>query len=725
MNQRIWALPYFLLLFTFQLEKPVKMVYAQPPGPHASIDFDLPDGSRVIPIRGRPFTGADQLDGNTWTIAKPASWIPYPIRITLPDGSKEQRQLFLKPGMAVRIALPSTDIGSSRVVLQSGHAAKITTMQISTGGKRMLTASSDHTSILWRLSDQRQLHSFTGHGEGVSSVAFAPKAMRAITGGMDGKAVVWDLIRNKTIGDPLGHSNHVHYVAFNKNASLALTVAGGDPHRGGEGAAILWDVKKAERLQHFKDGLYGIFWADLSPDETKVVGASYQRTLLWDVKSEHPLRTWPKCRFVHFGSTGSLLVTDAGLLMIDEDMLTVAFKYDGKPTACALTVDRTHYALGTSNGHVHIWTLPKGNKIRVIKQEGAIDALAFSPDGEFLSVASGGSDERPSQVRQWTWKEERGSSSHLFDERSRHGKPDPVEFADFHKDGIRLVSRHGDRMTLWTHGVSSARTAISPVTGTPTGEAFDSSDKVMAVGVYHDNPRGYVYSWAPRVTDRVQLLHDPLGRVQSVASSGRSIACASDRSVTWIDRISRSIRDKLAVSASQLIDVDCTDERLLTVFVDGYGLLKAITKGDVEASVTTTIDGTISSVACSAAEQICCAAVVSVRDDKTVMSHLRCWDSVSGEQLWKTNEEEGYCTYIAFDNRAERVVMGFANATLVCRAAKDGRELLSVQTPGQIKFGSEEFAFEEVDDQRDVTAAAFDPTGNRLFLSNSRHPLPF
>jgi WD40 repeat protein len=682
--------------------------------PSATVEFDLPQGAKVT-YQGQTL----QLDV-PWIVPAPQPWRHYRLEIVLPDGSAHRRELLLEPGATVRVALPSKARHNSRIVLQAGHAAGITSIDVSSDGMQLLTTSVDHTAILWRTADERQLLTFAGHDQAAVSAAFAPRSGIAMTGGSDGKAIVWDLLRNTKVGEPLTHSNHVHLVRFNKKGDRALTIAGGDPHYGGEGAAVLWDIAKAERIQEFKDGLYGIFWAELSPDEKQVVGASYQRTLLWDVATGDVLRSWAQCRFASFDVTGKLLITDAGILPTDANALTVTFEYSGKPSAVAMSHDRTLYAVGTDDGEVHIWKIPEGKKLLNVKQSGTINAIAFGPNNAILYIASNGSADRPSLVTRCRWTLKPPANTTMFSESTRHGSPDAIAGAKFSPGGIHVVARHQNHVTLWTHDVGSTARHLRTPQSLPTSAALDTNKHQLAIGLDRDNSPGFLRTW-DRDNNRNSLVYRGTeGSIRSIRASGdgSKIALLTDGVAKWIDQATGEVIASLAVPQKTLSAVNCTNEFMLAAWHGSDRKTQIVSMGErASRTIVRPSGGHVTALACNAMRRCAITAIATATDDESLSSRLEAWDADSGRMLWTSDEYHALCTHIAISKSGERILAGYADGTVCCHSVEDGCELVELQTPGSINNGSEEFSFEKGEGKRRVLAASFDRANKRLALA--------
>jgi WD40 repeat protein len=66
-----------------------------------------------------------------------------------------------------------------------GHADVVESIAVSDDGKRLLTASRDHTVRVWDTASGRQESIFTQHKSAVLAVAIAPDGTVTVSGGDD------------------------------------------------------------------------------------------------------------------------------------------------------------------------------------------------------------------------------------------------------------------------------------------------------------------------------------------------------------------------------------------------------------------------------------------------------------------------------------------------------------------------------------------------------------
>jgi WD40 repeat protein len=93
-------------------------------------------------------------------------------------------------------------------------------------GKRIATASTDHTAKVWDAETGKELHTLRGQDGWVRTVAFSPDGKWVATGGgRDNEARLWDAETGKHVHTLVGHSSWVHWVAFSPDSKRVVTAS--------------------------------------------------------------------------------------------------------------------------------------------------------------------------------------------------------------------------------------------------------------------------------------------------------------------------------------------------------------------------------------------------------------------------------------------------------------------------------------------------------------------
>ena len=147
------------------------------------------------------------------------------------------------------------------------HTDPVTAVAWSPNGHHILTASNDGTARIWDTTTGDNTLTLTlTHTDWVRAVAWSPDGHHILTASRDRIARIWDA----TTGDntlTLTHTSWVRAVAWSPDGHHILT---GSEDR----TARIWDATKGEQVRFFIAFLPEGECAVLTPDQTRVIGAS-------------------------------------------------------------------------------------------------------------------------------------------------------------------------------------------------------------------------------------------------------------------------------------------------------------------------------------------------------------------------------------------------------------------------------------------------------------------
>jgi WD40 repeat protein/serine/threonine protein kinase len=161
------------------------------------------------------------------------------------------------------------------------HSGDVRSAQFSPDGKRIVTASDDHTARVWDAQSGHPLTEPMKHSEDVRSAQFSPDGKRIVTASWDSTARVWDAQSGQPLTEPMKHNGHVTSAQFSPDGKRIVTVS--DDY-----TARVWDAQSGHPLTAPMKHSGDVRSAQFSPDGKRIVTVS-DTARVWDAQSGQPL----------------------------------------------------------------------------------------------------------------------------------------------------------------------------------------------------------------------------------------------------------------------------------------------------------------------------------------------------------------------------------------------------------------------------------------------------
>ena len=157
-----------------------------------------------------------------------------------------------------------------------GHTDAVTSVAFSADGKLLASGSYDTTVRLWEVATRQQTANLQRHARVVFSVALSPDGTRLASGSEDGTVRLWDTATRTEMAALVGGSLGVRSVSFSPDGAL---LASGDV----QGGIYLWDVVLQTQIASFGSAS-GVSSVSVSPDGKILASGQWDGTInLWDI----------------------------------------------------------------------------------------------------------------------------------------------------------------------------------------------------------------------------------------------------------------------------------------------------------------------------------------------------------------------------------------------------------------------------------------------------------
>jgi WD40 repeat protein len=370
----------------------------------------------------------------------------------------------------------------------------------------------------------------------MNSIAFSPNGRLLAAADGDGNLDLWDVSTQESLGALSTDTQPMKSVAFSPDGNTIATASS-------DGSVRLWSTTGflGDPIGPFSVGPLAARSVAFSPDGKIVAtGSLGGQARLWNARSLSPAGpplstgTASKIYSIAFSPAGNMLAAGGGVGVDDVHAVTrvwdvgshqqLGAAHDpfgsgltGAVNAVAFSPDGKILATGSGDRTVRLWNVATDQPIHVLKAAGYVYTLAFSPNGRLLASAGAGGT---SQVQ--LWNVATGGRIGTFTD---HQTGDIYSVA-FSPDG-RVLATGGtdDTARLWDVATGQQiGTPFSVDTGTISSVAFSPDGRVLATGSFDGKVRLWDIATGQQIGQ--PLFDGGLASVDSVAFSPNGQALA-------------------------------------------------------------------------------------------------------------------------------------------------------------------------------------------------------
>ena len=240
----------------------------------------------------------------------------------------------------------------------SGQSNYISAVAWSSDGKRIASASGDHTAQVWDASNGGHVLTYRGHSADVLTLAWSPGGQYIATGGLDSTVQIWNPSNGATVYTYRGQSDAIFDLAWSSDGTRIASASN-------DGTVRIWDALTGRNIVTYT-----------GPSSLRG-GIAASNAVAW--------------------SLDGLSLAIGGLgpaVLIDTTTGKIIGYYgpnSGQAHAVAFSPNRKYLAVGRDNTTVEVWEVATKTNVYIYNgHSGDVFTLAWSPDSK--RIASGGAD---------------------------------------------------------------------------------------------------------------------------------------------------------------------------------------------------------------------------------------------------------------------------------------------------------------------------------------------
>lgn len=571
------------------------------------------------------------------------------IQTYTPQGEDALRRAVLAPPVALTLF---------------GHSGAVYSVAYDHQGKRLVTASEDHTARIWDAVTGKQISVLAGHADSVKAAAFSPDGRLVVTASADHTARIWDAATGQELLVLAEHSGPVNDAGFSPDGQRVITASD-------DNTARVWDVMTGHEVYSLTHTA-PVRAAAFGPSGTYIATGGFDKMVqIWDASTgELNLQLSNGSEAVNslaFSSDGQYLMWDWLYSAYSWNLQSSSLKpeYQGSHTwyltDIALSPDNQLTATASRDHTVRLWNKESGSELVVLRGHGdGVYGVAFDPGGDHLATASADQTVRIWDLAKWRQNVLVGHTGQVF---GAVFSPDGHRVATTSEDGtIRIwdTTSGAELMKIVYPDLYATRISFSPdgeqlITASDDG-TWRIWDADTGQQVYQSDYPGIVHNarFNHNGTRIIVTGRPHFAEIWDASTNPPRQLLSLEGHTVWVATGLFSPDGKLVVTASadNTARVWSADTGELVHVLLGHSELvtKAAFNSDGERIVTASVDGT-----------------------------ARIWETMSGETLHVLRGHSDQLTDAAFSPNGQYVATSSADDTVRIWDAATGDEIIRLR----------------------------------------------
>jgi WD40 repeat protein len=276
------------------------------------------------------------------------------------------------------------------------HTRGVKACAVTSDGRRVVSASEDRTLKIWDLASGHALATRQGHISRVMACAVTPDGRRVVSASEDLSLKVWDFESGRALATLEGHISRVTACAVTPDGHHVISASR-------DRTLKIWDLEigdTIDALATLEGHTAGVMACAVAPDGRRVASASADGTLkIWDFASGRALTTLEghsdevmACAVTADGRRVVSASADMTLKIWDLESgraLATLRGHTGTVMACAVTADSLCVVSASADGTLKLWDLGSGRPLATLQDHtGTVMACAVTADGRCVISAS-------------------------------------------------------------------------------------------------------------------------------------------------------------------------------------------------------------------------------------------------------------------------------------------------------------------------------------------------